>query len=284
MSKLVKDNFYYGFAGEHHVISQFYAMHFEATKMEVDFGFDVLVTNQYRYSKGKDKEIKTQAYQVKTATVYQTNYIEIEESGVGVVKYAQKDFYLKKDDFNLISNKENGYLVCVFVEKRDDRYHPLGLFWLSNKHLKQAKDLNFLKDINDAKYGDCYVISARIALHSSVNHLTSFYIERLEEEIGLNDYIADLKDLLFRSDVVPHTTKAQIQLVEEYKIHTPPYNSFSYGTLTEELYSLVNSVKEEEFKMIMNEDDDYYIVQLEPVIEEAQLKKLQYEVLQGKFD
>ncbi len=249
MNNLNKDNIYYGFGGEHYVISQFYTMQYEATKMEVDFGFDILVTNQYRYSKKQDSEIKTLALQVKTATVTSKDYVWKEEEGRGFIKCAKKKFYISKNDFNLIASKENGYLICAFVEKQDQQYNVLGLFWLSNEHLIEAKEKRYIIEDAEEKYGEGYVISARIPLQTTINHLTDFCIEKIKELNVENDYLHDLRELLSISNVVPDNPFNGVDLIVE----TPE----SYPPLSKELTSLKNITDGQKYSMIQVDDERY---------------------------
>lgn len=272
MNNLNKDNIYYGFGGEHYVISQFYTMQYEATKMEVDFGFDILVTNQYRYSKKQDSEIKTLALQVKTATVTSKDYVWKDEEGRGLIKFAKKKFFISKNDFNLIASKENGYLICAFVEKQDQQYNVLGLFWLSNEHLIEAKEKKYIIEDVDKRYGEGYVISARISLQNTINHLTDFCIERIGELNVENDYLHDLRGLLSISNVVPDNPFNGVDLIVE----TPE----SYPTLSKELRSLKKIIDDQKYSMVQSEDEKYrQMNERNSVIINVENKKFEFEYM-----
>ncbi|MFQ6421317.1 hypothetical protein ACLNAK_21580 [Bacillus sp. AF56] len=273
MYNLNKDNIYYGFGGEHYVIAQFYTMQYEATKMEVDFGFDILVTNQYRYSRNQDSEIKTWALQIKTVNVTPRDYVEKEEGGRGFVKYAKKDFYISKNDFDLITSKENGYLVCAFVEKQDQQYNVLGLFWLSSEHLKEARENKYI--IEDTRYGEKYVISARIPVQTTIDYLTEFCLEQSKELNAENEYFHDLRNLLRSSHVVPYNPLRGVELIKE---ETAGDKHACYAPLTKELTGLKSITDDNQYSMIQNLEEYYKRMhEMDSVIIVVENKKFQSE-------
>lgn len=273
MTNLDKDNIYYGFGGEHYVIAQFYTMQYEATKMEVDFGFDILVTNQYRYSRNQDSEIKTWALQIKTVNVTSRDYVEKEEGGRGFVKYAKKDFYISKNDFNLITSKENGYLVCAFVEKQDQQYNVLGLFWLSSEHLKRARENEYI--IEDTRYGENYVISACIPIQTTIDYLTEFCLEQSKDLNAENEYFHDLRNLLKISYVVPYNLLRGVELIKEEKTGN---KHACYAPLTKELTSLKSITDDNQYSMIQSLEDYYKKMhEMDSVIMSVEHKKFQFE-------
>lgn len=201
MTKLDKDTYYNGFAGEHYIISQFYAMKYEAAKMEMDYGYDLLVTNQYRRSSKQDMEVKTLALQIKTRSIKKKHYITREVGGLGLGEFARMEFFLKKADFELITSDSNAFLICVFVDEGSSPLNPVGTFWLSSKHLKELNDEGYLNDGKHRKLDNHYFITAELPLNQNVNHLTKFCIERLEKENIDSTHLEYLKNLLEESTV-----------------------------------------------------------------------------------
>lgn len=279
MSNLNRDNVYYGFGGEHYIISQFYSMKYEATKMEVDFGFDLLLTNQYRYSKGMDSVLNTFAIQVKTATIYEKNIREVDVEGYGAVRYARKDFYVSKNDLDLISRMKNGYLICMFVKNSNESYNPIGLFWLNSKHLLDAKEKQYIKLEEHSKYGLCYCIKTEISINNTLNHLTEYCLARMTQTFGESELVKDLKDLLNHSNVIPHRPLTAIRLVIED-------NSTSYGNIRDELRDLRKLTTNFEYELMLYDEEDYQKQREEsnPTIEDISLKKFMYELENGFYD
>jgi len=283
MGKLDKDKFYFGFGAEHFIISQFYKMHYEATKMEVDFGYDILVTNQYRYSKKVDDSPRTMAIQVKSRTVNENDYDQIEEFGFGVMKYAVKEFYLSVEDFELLINKENSYLVCLFINENNNE--PLGLFWFSGEQLRLASDREHITRMHSERYGDAYMIIGRVFVRTTINHLLNYCLDRIEENSpNVLEHTQNLRYLLDESSVVPLNNVTDIDLVVPYTI-APSKVSFSYGQLKEEITKL---------NQLGNYSSSEYIVEFGDLretsprtshhIDSMQKRKFEYELEKGYYD
>ncbi|WP_409341022.1 hypothetical protein [Paenibacillus sp. MBLB4367] len=198
------EHHYLGFGGEHYVISRLFAECYEASKLSVDFGFDVLLSNQYRFTIGTDDRLKTQAIQVKTRNVGEDDYLENEEFNGAIRKKTIKKFLIKTQDLELITNSENGFLVCLFYEKNDIEYNVLGLFWLSASHLRQLIDMAYIR-IN-ADDNSKHEITAELKFNSSVNHLAQFCLDELNAQIGPHSNIQELRNIINNSLIIPNNS------------------------------------------------------------------------------
>ncbi|MGG1554983.1 hypothetical protein [Paenibacillus ferrarius] len=201
------ESIYLGFGGEHYVISRLFAECYEASKLSVDFGFDILLSNQYRFSSGTDDQLRTLALQVKSRSVVEQDYLESEESNGTIRKKTIKKFLIKRQDMELITNSENGFLVCLFYEKNDIAYNVLGLFWLSASHLRDLFDRNVYGGpyirVNDED-NNKYEITAELNFNSSVNHLAQFCLDELNTQIGMNSNIQELRNIIDNSLIIPN--------------------------------------------------------------------------------
>lgn len=269
------DNFYNGFAGERYIMSQLYKLKYEANKMDIDYGFDILATNHYRYTKGVDNHLLALALQVKTRTVLNNDYIEKEEQGVGKVIYAKKEFTLSRAEFNLITDKEDGFLLCMF--NQDGNQNPLGYFWLSGKMLIEALNNGFIKHFKSDKPGGYYKLIAQFAVVSSINFLADHCINLIENSTMGNEPIEDLKLLLRNSTIIPNNNLSKIDLLK-YEGENP---SLCVGTLRKELTTLKNIHNKEEIQLFT----DSYIPEAHlDIINTIQNKKFSYEESIGLYN
>jgi len=101
--KITEDNygqFYFGNANECYIQSEFNLNGYEASKPSPDIGYDLIVTNCARV-KFLEEEAKQYDVQVKSTVC--------NNKGESLI-------YIDDDDFNMLCENDNGYLVCVFCE------------------------------------------------------------------------------------------------------------------------------------------------------------------------
>jgi hypothetical protein len=280
VSKLEKDNMYYGFGGEHYIISQFYAMYYEATKMSVDFGFDILITNQYRVSKGIDGKLENLALQVKTATVRDQDYIQADDHGEGLINWIRKSFYISKNDFDLICRSENAALVCLFVKKEEDGFKTLGQVWFNGKHLLELEKNNGFKYIETGKYQGCYRVDVRLALSSSLNHLAEFFLDRLKSEGISVDKLSPLSTIINSSEIVRENFESKID------IEILNGNIIGFGPISEQLTKLSGLLQPCNVGAILDEDtyQNRFYKRIDDKIDSLNNVKFEWELSQGYYD
>lgn len=214
-----KDNIYIGFAGEHYVASRFFSEFYEASKLGIDFGFDVLLSNQYRVATEIDPQLTTMAVQVKTKAVTTHDYSDGEEMHGQIRRRATKTFSINQEEFDLIKSSPNGALVCLFYEKTSTAYNVLGLFWLNSMHLNELEVRHvgatdpFLKtNVTDIE------IKAELKFTSTVNHLAGFCVDELIAQFGSHSNLTELKTIINNSKIIPNVSairESQVSLIND---------------------------------------------------------------------
>lgn len=86
---------------------------------------------------------------------------------------------------------------------------------LFSEHLKEASENKYI--IENARYGEKYVISVCIPIQTTINYLTKFCLEQIEKLNVENKYFYNLRDLLRTSHVVPYNLLIGIELFNEDK-------------------------------------------------------------------
>jgi hypothetical protein len=255
------DNLYFGLGYENHAKGQLMRLGYEAFKMEADFGFDLLVTNQAKKTFKNITEGDFYVFQVKAGRVY--DWKEHDGSYAGTRKEGTACFYLSKEHLEKLISEPKSYLLCYIVDGNNNDM-MVGYFWLNNSQL------NYLQQGKNPSYGSSwtwfhekngyYFLKARIVLEAKLNEQYNRELQKLKDLIndhfnrGTKEYksFKDVHDrleyLLNKSDITNKNSSSRIELFASTK------NSGEFGStriLKEEqleLSKFINSKDSNPFK------------------------------------
>lgn len=189
MNKNKYERLYSGFCAEYHLISNAYRLGLEANKMVVDFGFDVIVTNQFkRMMSGYCDEHFTKLIQVKSRWFPNWKTGKDGVSYLSTVKYGIKE----QDLYNLL-HESNSFLACYVCLTHDEEFYiPCGVYF-NNKNIKELLLEDYLEfNKQDREFKLTLSVEAR----TGVNRFNSFLESKLEMCINKNtEYSIEFSDI-----------------------------------------------------------------------------------------
>lgn len=127
---------YKGLSYEQYTISRLSNKEYEAHKFDVDFAFDILVTNEKMKAYSPDIPFKSYLFQVKSRYIKE-NYISEKTSKAGIRRTAFIAFQISRSSYEHLFKEPNAFLICYFLERLPDgTENILGEFWLNNQHIR----------------------------------------------------------------------------------------------------------------------------------------------------
>lgn len=142
------DRLYKGFEAENLITGRIFACGLEAFKLPADFGFDLLVSNQFELLKvsqgGTPRNLRSATFpyvlQVKSrwAALPELNKNERYEVAI--------DFFINESEFAKITGSKSAFLVCVgfLPAQSGELLNRPFLFWADGPWLKQARGCGYL--------------------------------------------------------------------------------------------------------------------------------------------
>lgn len=142
------DRLYQGFEAENLVAGRIFANGLEAFKLPGDFGFDLLVSNQFELLKTSQGGTPPKARRATFPYVLQvksrrTDVPQLNSNGRYEVAV---DFFIDESEFAKITSSDSAFLVCVgFLPAQSGELlsRPI-LFWADGEWLKQARGCGYL--------------------------------------------------------------------------------------------------------------------------------------------
>ncbi|MFJ3048029.1 hypothetical protein ACIPEN_19535 [Herbaspirillum chlorophenolicum] len=140
---------YQGFEAENLVAGRLYASGLEAFKLPGDFGFDLLVSNQFeQLSANQGGAIA----KTRRATFPYVVQVKSRRTDPPQLNDSQRyevptDFYISELEFAKIVSNESAFLVCVgfLPAKSGELFSGSVVFWADGEWLKQARGCGFLR-------------------------------------------------------------------------------------------------------------------------------------------
>jgi len=151
------DRLYQGFEAEYLVVSALFGAGLEAFKLPGDFGFDLLVSNQWQATKEKKPADDSPPKHMPFPYVLQVKSRRARGEDLCFVESVDRHelemiFSLKQEEFDLLVEDERAFLVCVLFMPRDQRKvsaRPF-TFWLQGKQLQAMRERQYLQPAKDA--------------------------------------------------------------------------------------------------------------------------------------
>lgn len=145
------DRLYLGFEAEFLVASALFGAGLEAFKLPGDFGFDLLVSNQWKATRDRSVSGPSRdghapfpyALQVKSR---RARAADIRLVGDLERRELEMSFSLKQHEYDLLVTDEQAFLVCVLFMPPDQRtvsVRPL-MFWLKGRQLQAMHEREYL--------------------------------------------------------------------------------------------------------------------------------------------
>ncbi|MCR5450337.1 MAG: hypothetical protein K6F23_13190 [Solobacterium sp.] len=154
------DYFYHGNGGEYFLMASLSRRKYDAFKLPVDYGFDVLAMDPLNAGKRTHEPVMPYYFQVKTVYVNDLNPVQVtnKNSTRTVVRIPVK---LKKDTLVLMENDVNKALIVYVYDQ--NRTHsgmepddcPTFYFWINGAGISEYKDM-FVQEKRD-DYVICWV-------------------------------------------------------------------------------------------------------------------------------
>lgn len=224
------DNLFFGSGYENHAKGQLTKMGYEAFKMEADFGFDLLVTNNAKKNfKGKINKDYC-VFQVKAGVVYNwENY----EQASSTRRKGIAEFYFSNEHLYNLLNEKNAFLLCYIVDPMECD-SIIGHFWLNNSHLK------YLMDQKNPKYSskwlwfnqtkkDYLTLRIKIVLEENIEEqykkILINFKDLLENKLDLNSFQqqqlskihTSLLNIINKSAIINQNQNSKIELCASTK-------------------------------------------------------------------
>lgn len=107
---------------------KFMKLGYKVIKIETDFGFNLLVTDEKKTS----TRLIDKNYSVLQVKVGRLNEYKYNEQGSR--RYGTVDFIISKTHLENLINEQNSFMLCYIID--EENYEIIGYFWLNNSHLK----------------------------------------------------------------------------------------------------------------------------------------------------
>ncbi|MEI2428853.1 hypothetical protein RDV84_24875 [Lysobacter yananisis] len=139
------DRLYRGYSAEHWISGELFARSFEAFRLPADFGFDLVVTNQLKASKGEVEhaDVFPFAFQVKS------RWVTAEQINTGANNRPQAEFAyrLKQSELELLEGHRNSAIAFVFY--LTPQMQAPRMFVVHSRDLGTLKSDGFLREVKD---------------------------------------------------------------------------------------------------------------------------------------
>lgn len=144
MDKMEKDEswtglisrLYSGLEFEYYVASKLWGLGYEAMKLPIDFGFDLIVYNQKKQTVNKEVPLKKPyLLQVKSCKI-QENHIRTEEINAGPYKTYHAAFYFNEKEIERIIEEPTAFVIFVFALDSEPT-EIINTVWLNSKQFRQ---------------------------------------------------------------------------------------------------------------------------------------------------
>lgn len=133
---------YQGYAAEHHVSSALFRCSYEVFRLPADFGFDLIVTDQFRRALGHPVHHLPFALQVKSRWMAHDTAVV----GPNGRREFVIDYRMKVDEVQLVQNTEDSGFVFVFYlgEAAGNRF-DVRLIWVHQKQVPTLLDRGYFR-------------------------------------------------------------------------------------------------------------------------------------------
>lgn len=138
------ERLYKGYLGEHLISGELYANSFEVFRLPADFGFDLVVTNQFKMSQGRTDAAGSFPFsiQVKSRWVRDADI----SAGPNNRPEAEFAYWLKQGELDLLSRHPNSAVAFVFYLPGDGREGVRSRFFLVHSHdMGRLRDSGYLR-------------------------------------------------------------------------------------------------------------------------------------------
>lgn len=191
------DRLYQGFEAEYLVTSALFGAGLEAFKLPGDFGFDLLVSNQWKATRDRSLSEASDDYRAPFPYALQVKSRRARAEDIRLVDGLDRheldmSFSLKQHEYDLLIASEQAFLVCVLFMPLDQRSlstRPL-IFWLKGRQLQAMREREYLLDSVD-EHGQ-----TRLTLHAVYRFVPMMrrdaFIERVIDTLDpLQAHLAD---------------------------------------------------------------------------------------------
>ena len=145
------DRLYRGFEAEYLVTSALFGAGLEAFKLPGDFGFDLLVSNQWKTTRDRSAPGLSRDGQTPFPYALQVKSRRARAADIHLVdgldrRELEMSFSLKPHEYDLLVADEQAFLVCVLFMPPDERavsVRPL-IFWLQGRQLQAMHEREYL--------------------------------------------------------------------------------------------------------------------------------------------
>lgn len=181
------ETYYDGLGKEYYIASEFWKMGYEASKLAVDYGFDLMVTNSIKYNQEPVQyRVQVKSRNIDNISKASSGAGEREESG-RITFSIENRYYgqLKEESNNAI------FIGCLYKKAQEGANEFLCSFWFPGTVFSFLEEKNVIYDGKDRFYNKkCFDI-----LYRSEASMTSKFMELLDKYeaiAGENSQISEL--------------------------------------------------------------------------------------------
>ena len=211
-------NLYKGYAAEHFVSSLLYEKGLEVFRLPADFGFDLVVTNQFHNFSGSpsDNSRFPFALQVKSRWLNEKHFRE----GANDRQMVSIQYGLKTSEIDLVESTPNSAFILVYYwPVESEQKHEARMFMLYSEDVVDLKKRKFFIE-NPTDPGK---VNLTIDYHSIPEVKREDYVDGLIKEKAL---VESSRDSLLK--VLPKVLSKGWNAEEYIKMHRKDYRDPSY--------------------------------------------------------
>lgn len=144
------ERLYRSYLGEHLISGELFSRGLEVFRLPADFGFDLVVTNQFRASRGNLEDASAFPFSLQV----KSRWVKSEEVKDGPNNRPETEFFyrLKQSELDLFARHGNSAVAFVFHIVRPERSQPARYFLIHSRDFPVLQKQGFLRPAHGGGY------------------------------------------------------------------------------------------------------------------------------------